>query len=120
MFKKVSKNETRLKRHKRVRAKIAGTAERPRLSVYRSLNNIYAQIIDDVAGKTLVSASTLDKDLSLESTGNKEAAKKVGEAVAKKALEKGIKAVVFDRGGYLYHGRVKELADSAREAGLEF
>ncbi|AHM55506.1 50S ribosomal protein L18 [Peptoclostridium acidaminophilum DSM 3953] len=122
MFKKASKNEARLKRHKRVRAKVAGTPERPRLSVFRSLNNIYVQIIDDVAGNTLVSASSLDKEIkdSAESTGNKAAAKLVGQLAAKKALEKGISEVVFDRGGYIYHGRVQEVAEGAREGGLKF
>ena len=122
MITKDSKNSTRQKRHLRVRKKLAGTTERPRLNVYRSLNNIYAQIIDDVKGVTLVSASTLDKELKDDSVhgGNKTAAKAVGSLVAKKALEAGIKQVVFDRGGYIYHGRVKELADAAREAGLEF
>ncbi|KNF08035.1 50S ribosomal protein L18 [Gottschalkia purinilytica] len=122
MLKKVNSNKKRQKRHMRVRKTVNGTPERPRLNVYRSLNHIYAQIIDDVAGKTLISASTLDKELKekVSSTGNKEAAKEVGKLVAKKALEKGIETVVFDRGGYLYHGRVKELADGAREAGLRF
>jgi len=122
VFKKASKNEARLKRHKRVRAKVAGTPERPRLSVFRSLNNIYVQIIDDVAGNTLVSASSLDKEIkdSAESTGNKAAAKLVGQLAAKKALEKGIQEVVFDRGGYIYHGRVQEVAEGAREGGLKF
>jgi large subunit ribosomal protein L18 len=119
---KASKNSTRQKRHLRMRKKVTGTTERPRLNVYRSLNNIYAQIIDDMKGVTLVSASTLDKELKDDSVhgGNKTAAKAVGALVAKKALEAGIKQVVFDRGGYIYHGRVKELADAAREAGLEF
>lgn len=105
-----------------MRKKVTGTAERPRLNVFRSLNNIYAQIIDDTKGVTLVSASTLDKELKDENGrgGNKESAKTVGTLVAKKAIEAGIKQVVFDRGGYIYHGRVKELADAAREAGLEF
>ncbi len=122
MINKQTKNAMRQSRQKRVRKKVFGTAERPRLNVYRSLNNMYAQIIDDVSGKTLVSASTLDKDIkaSLSATGNKEAAKAVGEAVAKRAIEKGIENVVFDRAGYLYHGRVKELADGARNAGLKF
>jgi len=122
MVSKPNSNKQRQIRHMRVRNKISGTAERPRLSVYRSLNNIYAQVIDDVAQNTIVSASTLDEELKgkLNGTGNKEAAKLVGELVAKRAIEKGIKAVVFDRGGYIYHGRVKELADAAREAGLEF
>ena len=122
MVSKPNSNKQRQKRHMRVRNKISGTQERPRLSVYRSLNNIYAQVIDDVAQNTIVSASTLDEELKgkLNGTGNKEAAKLVGELVAKRAIEKGIKAVVFDRGGYIYHGRVKELADAARDAGLEF
>ncbi len=122
MVSKPNSNKQRQIRHMRVRNKISGTADRPRLSVYRSLNNIYAQIIDDVAQNTIVSASTLDGEIKgkLKGTGNKEAAKAVGELVAKRAIEKGIKVVVFDRGGYIYHGRVKELADAAREAGLEF
>ena len=119
MFKKEDRQENRVRRHLRVRKKVSGTAERPRLSVYRSEKNIYAQIIDDIAGNTLVSASSLDKDFSNVGS-NKESAKQVGELVAKKALEKGIKEVVFDRGGYIYHGRVKELAEGAREGGLEF
>lgn len=120
MITKPDKNQVRKKRHARVRAKLSGTAERPRLNIYRSNKNIYAQLIDDVKGVTLASASTLDKELSLESTGNVEAAQKVGELIAKRAVEKGIKEVVFDRGGYLYHGRVKALADAARENGLQF
>ena len=122
MVSKPNSNKQRQIRHARVRNKVSGTAEKPRLNVYRSLNNMYAQIIDDVAQTTLVSASTLDEELKgkLKATGNKEAAKAVGELVAKRAIEKGIKSVVFDRGGYIYHGRVKELADAAREAGLEF
>ena len=119
MVSRKDSNQARLARHKRVRAKISGTPARPRLCVYRSLANINAQIIDDVNGVTLVSASTLEKAFE-GNGGNKEAAKAVGELVAKRAIEKGIKAVVFDRGGYIYHGRVKELADAAREAGLEF
>ena len=119
MIKKISSNAKRMKRHQRVRKNISGTAERPRLSVYRSLNHIYAQIIDDTKGTTLVSASSLDKDFSGYG-GNIEGAKLVGNLVAKKALEKGVKAVVFDRGGYIYHGRVAALADGAREGGLEF
>ncbi len=119
MITKKDTNIARVKRHKRVRAKISGTNEKPRLCVYRSNSNIYAQIIDDVAGKTLVSASSLENGFDGYG-GNKDAAKKVGVAVAKKALDKGIEAVVFDRGGYLYHGRVKELADGAREGGLKF
>ena len=109
----------RKKRHVRVRAKISGTPERPRLNVFRSNANIYAQIIDDVNGVTLVSASTLEKDFE-GATGNKEAARKVGKLIAERAKAKGIDTVVFDRGGYLYHGRVAELAEGAREAGLEF
>lgn len=120
MFKKINKNENRKARHMRVRKKINGTPARPRLNIYRSGNHIYAQIIDDSVGHTLVSASTLDKSANLTSTHNKEAAKYVGEAIAKRALEKGIEEVVFDRGGYIYHGRIKELAESAREAGLKF
>ncbi len=119
MIKKKSSNAARIKRHQRVRKNISGTAERPRLSVYRSLNHIYAQIIDDTKGTTLVSASSLDKDFEGYG-GNVDGAKAVGNLVAKKALEKGIKAVVFDRGGYIYHGRVAALADGAREGGLEF
>ena len=119
MITKKDKNIARKKRHVRVRAKISGTAARPRLCVYRSNANIYAQIIDDVAGKTLVAASSLEKDF--EGIGsNKEAAKKVGEAIARKALAAGVEEVVFDRGGYLYHGRVKELAEGARVGGLKF
>lgn len=122
MITKTSKNDTRKKRHLIVRKKVFGTAERPRLDVFRSLNNIYAQIINDDEGITLVSASTLDKELKegLRNGGNKESAKAVGQLIAKKAIESGIKQVVFDRGGYIYHGRVKELAEAAREAGLEF
>ena len=119
MVSRKDSNAHRLKRHKRVRAKISGTPERPRLCVYRSANNISVQVIDDVAGITLVSASTLEKGFE-GNGGNKEAAKKVGETIAKRAMDKGINEVVFDRGGYVYHGRVKELADGAREAGLKF
>ena len=119
MVSKKDKNKQRLKRHARVRGKISGTAECPRLAVYRSNKNIYAQIIDDVAGVTLVSASSMDKDFS-GNGGNKEGAFKVGEMIAKKALEKGINDVVFDRAGFLYHGRVAELADGARKGGLNF
>ena len=108
----------RIKRHARVRGKISGTAERPRLSVFRSEKNIYAQIIDDVAGNTLVAASSVEKDFGPSS--NKEAARKVGKLVAERAVAKGIEEVVFDRGGYIYHGRVKELAEGAREGGLKF
>ena len=109
----------RIKRHKRVRAKISGTPERPRLNVFRSETNIYAQIIDDVNGKTLVSASSLEKDFSCEGTKT-DAAKQVGQMVAERAKAKGIETVVFDRGGYVYHGRVKALAEGAREGGLQF
>lgn len=119
MFVKEDKNKARIKRHLRVRNHISGTAERPRLNVYRSLSNIYAQVIDDVKGVTLVSASTQEKGYESYG-GNVEAAKAIGEAVAKRALEKGITEVVFDRGGYVYHGRVKALAEAAREAGLKF
>ncbi len=112
-------NKARKHRHVRVRGKISGTAERPRLNVFRSAKHIYAQVIDDVKGVTLVSASSMDKDFE-GNGGNKEAARKVGMTVAKRALEHGISEVVFDRGGYLYHGRVKELADGAREGGLKF
>ena len=119
MFKKADKKANRQRRHLRVRKKVFGTPERPRLSVYRSEKNIYAQIIDDVNAVTLVSASSLDKDFSAKG-GNKEGAKLVGELIAKNALEKGITEVVFDRGGYVYHGRVQQLAESAREAGLKF
>jgi len=122
MIRKPVRNKERLRRHERVRKKIKGTPERPRLNVFRSLTNIYAQIIDDTTGHTLVAASTLDKSLKgkIKNGGNKEAAAEVGKLIAEKALEKGIKKVVFDRGGYLYHGRVKALAEAAREAGLEF
>ena len=117
---KATKNEKRLARHARVRKHISGTPEKPRLCVFKSLKNIYAQIIDDSTGTTLVSASTLDAELKANYGGNCSAAKAVGELVAKKAVEKNIKEVVFDRGGFLFHGRVKELADGAREAGLKF
>ena len=120
MINKQSSNVSRLRRHKRVRKTVSGTAVRPRLCVFRSLKNIYAQIIDDAKGITLVSASSLDAEMKEVYGGNKEAAKKVGELIAKKALEKGIDTVVFDRGGYIYHGRVQELAEGAREAGLKF
>ena len=119
MVSKVDSNKKRLIRHKRVRAKISGTAERPRLNVFRSLSNIYAQIIDDTTGNTIVSASTVEKGFE-GNGGNKEAAKKVGAMIAERAKEKGITEVVFDRGGYVYHGRVKELAEGAREGGLQF
>lgn len=119
MVKKPDKNTARLKRHARVRKKISGTAARPRLNVFRSTKHIYAQLIDDVAGVTLAAASSMDKGFE-GFGGNKEAAKKVGAALAKKAAEKGITEVVFDRSGYVYHGRVKELAEGAREGGLNF
>ncbi len=122
MIKQINKNEERLKRHKRVRAKVKGTAEAPRLSVYRTLNHIYVQIIDDVKGNTLVTASTLDKEIkgSLEGKDKKAQAFAVGELIAKKAKAKKIKAIVFDRGGYLYTGRVQSLAEGARKGGLQF
>lgn len=120
MINKRSSNEVRKKKHYRVRNKISGTAMRPRLNVFRSNSHIYAQVIDDVNGVTIASASTLDKSLNIKNGGNIEAAKIVGAEVAKKAVGKDIKNVVFDRGGYIYHGRVKALADAARENGLEF
>ena len=122
MLKKIKRNELRKNRHKRVRQKVYGTPERPRLNVYRSNNHIYAQIIDDTVGQTLVSASTMDQELKekLSSVHNKEAAKLVGELVGKRALDKDINEVVFDRGGYIYHGKIKELAEGARESGLKF
>lgn len=122
MIGKKDKNQDRQKRHLRMRKNIIGTSERPRLNIYRSSNNIYAQIINDESGVTLVAASTQDSALKeqIKHGGNKDAAKLVGKLVAERAIEKGIKRVVFDRGGYLYHGRVKELADAAREVGLEF
>lgn len=116
MIKRPNTNAQRQKRHKRVRSRISGTAQRPRLNVFRSEKNIYAQVIDDGKGVTLCSASSL----KMENGGNKEAAREVGKAVAKEALAKGIETVVFDRGGYLYHGRVAELAEGAREGGLQF
>lgn len=120
MVNQKDKNKMRQKRHLRVRMNIAGTASLPRLNVYRSNKHIYAQIIDDEKGVTLVSASSNDKELKLANGSNVEAAKQVGALVAKRALEQSITAVVFDRGGYLYHGRVQALADGAREAGLKF
>ena len=122
MINKINKNEQRVKRHVRLRHDLAGTTQRPRLCVYRSNKNISVQIIDDVNGVTLAAASSLEKELKAEIGygGNKEAAKKVGAVIAKRALEKGIDTVCFDRGGFLYHGRVAELADGAREAGLKF
>ena len=119
MVRRPDTKKARIQRHKRVRGKISGTAECPRLCVYRSTNNIYAQIIDDVKGVTLVSASSLDKSIE-GNGGNKEAAKAVGKLVAERAKEAGITDVVFDRGGNIYHGRVKELAEGARESGLNF
>ena len=119
MVSKINKNAMRLKRHVRVRGKVSGTPERPRLNVFRSNANIYAQIIDDVNGVTLVSANTLEKEFE-GATGNCEAAKKVGAVLAERAKAKGINQVVFDRGGYIFHGRVAALAEGAREAGLEF
>ena len=119
MVKKTDRKMERRRRHIRVRRKISGTAERPRLCVYRSNNNLYVQIIDDVAGNTLVQASTLDKEIKTKYS-NKEAAKEVGTLIAKRATEKKITEVVFDRGGYIYHGVVKELAEAAREGGLKF
>ena len=119
MVKKTDRKAERVRRHARVRRKISGTAECPRLCVFRSNTNVYAQIIDDTKGVTLVQASTLDKEVKTKHS-NKEAAKEVGTLVAKRALEKNIKTVVFDRGGYIYHGVVKELADAAREGGLNF
>lgn len=120
MITKGDKNKARLKRHLRVRKKIEGTTARPRLNIFRSAKHIYAQIIDDTKGATLVAASSLDKELGAGNGGNAEAARKVGELIAKRAKANGIEAVVFDRGGYIYHGRVQALADAAREAGLQF
>lgn len=120
MIKKVSRNEMRVERHNRIRKDLSGTAERPRLNVFRSNANISAQIIDDEAGVTLVSASTLEKELNIKNGGNVEAAKLIGAEIAKRAKKAKITKVVFDRGGYLYHGRVAALAEAARENGLEF
>ena len=125
MLAKNSKDQTRQKVHTRIRKKLAGTTERPRLNVYRSVNHIYAQVIDDAQGKTLVSATSVEKGKGVKSEkrptgGNVSSAKEVGKLIAERAKDKGIKKVVFDRGGYLYHGRIKALADAAREAGLEF
>ena len=119
MITKQDKNQVRKKRHARVRTKITGTTERPRLNVFRSNKHIYAQLIDDTQGVTIVSASTMDKDFT-GNAGNLEAAALIGETIAKRAVEKNVKSIVFDRGGYLYHGRVKALAEAARENGLEF
>ncbi len=122
MVSKQSRSEVRVKKHMRLRNRFAGTAERPRLAVFRSNNHMYAQIIDDTVGHTLVSASTVEKEVKaeLEKTNNVDAAAYVGTVIAKRALEKGIDEVVFDRGGFLYHGKVQALADAAREAGLKF
>lgn len=122
MVSKKSRTEVRVNKHRKLRNRFSGTAERPRLAVFRSNNHMYAQVIDDTVGKTLVSACTLQKDVKegLEKTNNVEAAAKLGTVIAKKALEKGINTVVFDRGGFIYQGKVKALAEAAREAGLEF
>ena len=122
MVSKKSRSEVRVKKHARLRNRYSGTAQRPRLAVFRSNNHMYAQIIDDTVGNTLVSASTLQKDVKaeLEKTNNVEAAAYLGTVIAKKAIEKGITSVVFDRGGFIYHGKIKALADAAREAGLNF
>ena len=122
MVSKKSRQEVRLNKHRKLRNRFSGTAERPRLAVFRSNNHMYAQIIDDTVGKTLVSASTVDKEVKaeLEKTNNVDAAAYVGTVIAKRALEKGIKEVVFDRGGFIYQGKIQALADAAREAGLEF
>ncbi len=120
MFANTSKDITRRKIHERLRNRLAGTPERPRLNVYRSLNHIYVQVIDDMSGTTLVSASTGGKKSGKKTGGDVASAKEIGKTIAQKAQEKGIKKVVFDRGGYLYHGRIKALAEAAREAGLEF
>lgn len=119
MIKRHDSNQARLKRHYRIRNKISGTALRPRLNVFRSSKHIYAQVIDDATGRTLAAASSMDKGFD-EAGGNKEAAKKVGKAIAEKAVKAGVSEVIFDRGGYIYHGRVKELAEGAREGGLKF
>ncbi|MBQ3512880.1 MAG: 50S ribosomal protein L18 [Lachnospiraceae bacterium] len=122
MVSKESRSKVRAKKHMRLRSRLSGTAQKPRLAVFRSNNHMYAQIIDDTVGNTLVSASTLQKDVKaeLEKTNNVDAAAKLGTVIAKKALEKGITTVVFDRGGFIYQGKIKALADAAREAGLEF
>jgi large subunit ribosomal protein L18 len=120
MIQKISKDKIRVRVHRRIRRKIRGTSERPRLAVFRSLAHIYAQVIDDAQGRTLVSASTVEKNPVVKGGGNVASAKAIGKLIAERAREKGIQKVVFDRGGYLYHGRVKALADAAREAGLEF
>ena len=122
MVNKKSRSEVRMKKHRRMRNRFSGTAERPRLAVFRSNNHMYAQIIDDTVGNTLVAASTLEKDVKaeLEKTNNVDAAAYLGTVIAKRAIEKGIKTVVFDRGGFIYQGKIAALADAAREAGLEF
>ena len=122
MVSKKSRSEVRVNKHRKLRNRLSGTAECPRLAVFRSNNHMYAQIIDDTVGNTLVAASTLEKDIKaeLEKTNNVDAAAKLGEVIAKKALDKGIKSVVFDRGGFVYQGKVKALAEAAREAGLDF
>ena len=122
MVSKKSRSEVRVNKHKKIRNRFSGTAERPRLAVFRSNNHMYAQIIDDTVGKTLVAASTVEKEVSaeLEKTNNVEAAAYLGTVIAKRAIEKGINTVVFDRGGFIYQGKIKALADAAREAGLEF
>lgn len=122
MFTKTDRKKIRQKKHLRIRKRISGTADCPRLAVYRSLNHMYAQLVDDTKGVTLVSASTLDGSVKadIDNSGNIDAAKRVGELLAKRALDKGIRSVVFDRGGNIYHGRIKAVADGAREAGLEF
>ncbi len=122
MVKKTAQSVVRENKHRRIRSRLAGTPEKPRLAVFRSNNHMYAQVIDDEAGNTIVSASTVQEDVKkgLDKTNNVEAAKKLGEVIAKKALDNGIKTVVFDRGGYIYQGKVKALAEAAREAGLEF
>ena len=120
MIKRISKNDVRLRIHKRIRRRVKGTPAQPRLAVFRSLKHIYAQVVDDHAGRTLVAASSAEKNSPIASGGSVAGAKQVGKLVAERAVEKGIKKVVFDRGGRLYHGRVKALAEAAREAGLEF
>lgn len=120
MIQKVPRNELRLRIHRRIRRKVRGSAERPRLAVFRSLKHIYAQVIDDHSGRTLAAASSLDKGQRVAGGGNLSGASEVGRRIAERAIEKGIRRVVFDRGGYLYHGRVKALAEAARQAGLEF
>ena len=120
MFTPIARNKVRKRVHERIRKGLAGTDERPRLNVFRSLQHVYAQVIDDIRGSTLVAASSLDKDFPLAGGGNVAAAREVGKLIAQRSLEKGIRQVAFDRGGYRYHGRVKALADAAREAGLQF